>query len=542
MPRTLLALTAFLVLASPAAARDLLVEYRLDQHASGTHAVLPGTVPPELAGKVTAVTLNDIGLTSFDAGPDSSFDGLGDFYSTAHETSSAGINPNKYFQLGLTAEPGHAFVLSEVSYALYNRLTSNTPGPMTVHLYARVNGEAGPGTYVTQHDMMQPYNTQKCFVLDDELDALGAGPFTEVRFHIHPFNAGSSTRQSGLSNTVNGLVIGQPVTGVGKNPEIRGALVLLGTLDDGATTTLNPDGGEPTESAQVEITNTSGTDGADVWAGTDADPLHPDAGGFGVFGVQLLVDTSLADGQYFMTVVVPLDAASLGGANPALVDLVYFDEGSGDWELAASANTASSPGHGGPVGDRHVVFGSETPDPLTASPELGDYGVFWNSAAQAGYAWANVDHTTTFAAGIAGVFPIGCGINPAASLAVLAGAPLVGQTLTLGVDDPLGSSPAGSLAVLLASLQPDPAFPCGTPLAGYGMAGPTGELLVGVLPPDPIAVIGPATWPGPGSPAELDVPVPDDAALLGLELHFQGVVAGVGSTKLTGGLRVVIGS
>jgi len=534
-------LTTFLALA-PSAPRDLLVEYLLDQHAGGTTSVLAGTVPPALVGKITALTLNDIGLTSFDAGADPPFTGLGDFYSTGHETNDAGIHPGKYFQIGLTAEPGYAFVLSEVSYALYNRLTSNTPGPMTVHLLGLVDGEPGPGTYVTQHDMMQPYNTQKCFVMDDHLDVLGPGPFTEARFHIHPFNADSTVRQSGLSNTVNGLVLGQPVTGVGKNPEIHGTLVLLGALEDGQTTTLNPGGGSPVETAQVEITNLSGTNGAEIWAGTDADPLHPDAGGFGVLSTQLLVDTSLDDGEYFMTVVVPVDAASLGGANPLLVDLVYYDKSSGDWELATSSNTAASPGHAGPIGDRHVVLDSMTPVPPQASAELGDYGVFWNSGQAAGYVWANVDHTTFFAAGIEGVFPMGCGVNPSASLAPLAGGPTLGQTLTLGVDDPLGSSPPGSVAVLLASLQADPAFPCGTALPGYGMAGPTGELLVNVLPPDPIAVLGPAPWSGPGSPAAIAVPVPDDGGLLGLGLHFQGLVVGPSSVKVTDGLRVVIGS
>ena len=55
----------------------------------------------------------------------------------------------------------------------------------------------------------------------------------------------------------------------------------------------------------------------------------------------------------------------------------------------------------------------------------------------------------------------GC-LNPAGSLTTLAGKPAVGDTWRLGVDNPLGTQPAGSLAfVSLASAGRPPAFPAG---------------------------------------------------------------------------------
>lgn len=74
------------------------------------------------------------------------------------------------------------------------------------------------------------------------------------------------------------------------------------------------------------------------------------------------------------------------------------------------------------------------------------------------------------------------------------------------------------------------------------MSGPTGELLVSVLPPNPVAILGPVAWPGPGVPALVDVPIPFDGTLVGLDLYLQGVVANVGSTKLTDGLQITLGS
>jgi hypothetical protein len=60
-----------------------------------------------------------------------------------------------------------------------------------------------------------------------------------------------------------------------------------------------------------------------------------------------------------------------------------------------------SPGYTpSPVGDRSVESGTTTPTLGDLSDDLGDYGVFWNTVMLKGFAWANVDHTTDFAAGV----------------------------------------------------------------------------------------------------------------------------------------------
>lgn len=314
-------------------------------------------------------------------------------------------------------------------------------------------------------------------------------------------------------------------------------------LDTGETVVLEPGGemGDPSEDAQVEITNTTGGLGETVEVFEAEEDLHPDAGGFGMIGLNLIVETTLDDGEFFMTVMIPFTAAQLGGADPGVVNLAYFNENSGQWELAASSNTVASPGHPGPLGDHSKVFGTSTPVPPVPSTDLGDYGVFWNTALQKGFVWANVDHATDFGPGTLGVVPYGCQVNPAQSLVQLDGTPSVGTTLTLGVDDPPGSSPRNAAGLILASLSPDPASPCGTLVGGWGMAGESGELLVNVLPPDPVAIFGPASWAGPGTPAAVAIPFPDDGSLVGLDIYVQGVMASAFTVKLAGASKLTLG-
>lgn len=312
-------------------------------------------------------------------------------------------------------------------------------------------------------------------------------------------------------------------------------------LDQGETVSLEPgnNGGGPAKEAEATITNVTAGDQASVVV-IETESLSVQTDGFGVFGVSLVVETSMDDGEFFLTVTQPIASADLGGANPVLVDLAYYDEETGQWELAASGNTQNSPGFNSPVGDRFVEVDTELPSPPIPSTDLGDYGVFWNPAAGEGFVWANVDHTTAFNPGITGVFQYGCGINPETSLAPVDGTPSLGETITLGVDNPVGTSPLGSVALLLVSLTPDPMFPCGTQLPGWGMAGPKGELLISVLPPNPVAILGPVAWSGPGTFAEIAVPIPNDLDLLGLDLFLQGVMANVGSVKFSDGLRMTL--
>lgn len=135
--------------------------------------------------------------------------------------------------------------------------------------------------------------------------------------------------------------------------------------------------------------------------------------------------------------------------------------------------------------------------------------------------------------------------SPADSLLVVSGAPILGTTLVLGVDDPVpGSSPVGtSLAGLVLALAPDPNFPCGTPLPFVGTNGGLGDLLFSVTPPNPLFVlVDPTPWAGPGTPTNFSLPLPDDPCFLGLDLYFQGAVGSSAQTRLTEGLRTTLGS
>lgn len=127
----------------------------------------------------------------------------------------------------------------------------------------------------------------------------------------------------------------------------------------------------------------------------------------------------------------------------------------------------------------------------------------------------------------ASVTPYGCGVNPAGSL-VVSGLPQLGATLTFGVDNPLGTQGVGSTPYLALSFQPQPGFPCGRVVPGYGMAsvGAPGELLVRFGTPLVLFVPGPS-WQGAGLPSSFQVTVPFDTALIGVDFFAQGAIRDV---------------
>jgi len=138
--------------------------------------------------------------------------------------------------------------------------------------------------------------------------------------------------------------------------------------------------------------------------------------------------------------------------------------------------------------------------------------------------------------------PYGCGLAPPQSLVYLPGSvPAPGGTVLIGVDNPAGTQAAGSIPFLVGALSAAPGYPCGIQLAGYGMTGPLGELLVDLSGPN-VAIAG-APWAGPGTPSVFPVPLPDNPALLGSHVYFQGLMVdpfGAFPLGLTEGIDLLV--
>ena len=135
------------------------------------------------------------------------------------------------------------------------------------------------------------------------------------------------------------------------------------------------------------------------------------------------------------------------------------------------------------------------------------------------------------------VVPYGCGVNPSGSLPVLGGTAAIGETLVMGVHNPIGTQAPGSLAALSISGSPDPNFPCGTVIPGLGMVGPygPGELLISFKSLLPLQ-----TWDG--SPAAFPLTIPTDLSLVGRQAYLQGAIVELtGLFALTEGAEVTIG-
>ena len=142
---------------------------------------------------------------------------------------------------------------------------------------------------------------------------------------------------------------------------------------------------------------------------------------------------------------------------------------------------------------------------------------------------------TTCPPPLAAIAGYGSGINPAGSLIPLtATLPKVGETLVLGVDNPLGTQAPGSMPILAISSLPDPAFPFGTLVPGWGMTGPgdDGELLINIAWPDPVLTLSDGLWAGPGTPAPTLVPVPSDCFFVGFTVYAQAVLVDSSPTAM----------
>lgn len=139
----------------------------------------------------------------------------------------------------------------------------------------------------------------------------------------------------------------------------------------------------------------------------------------------------------------------------------------------------------------------------------------------------------------------GCS-NPAGSLTLLSGTPAVGEVCVLGVDNPLGTQSIGSIPFVAFALSPQVGYPCGVSIPGWGMSGPTGELLISVSGPNPVGpiLVGPP-WQGPGQPSRMNLILPTACRAWGITVYCQGIMLDpTGSPRfgLTSGLELVLGS
>ena len=181
-------------------------------------------------------------------------------------------------------------------------------------------------------------------------------------------------------------------------------------LDPGDLAVLVPSGGtpDPLAVATATLMNVSGPENASAVLTQDEQNLHPSAGGYSEQSSILQLDSTIGDGAFAATLFIPLDPAILAGADPQLATLTRFDPQADGWAVAVATNTQNSPGMQGPIGDR-VVAVNGGPFGITQDP--GDWGVYWNPAAQQGFVWANVDHCGDFGVGV-NTCPADCAQTP----------------------------------------------------------------------------------------------------------------------------------
>ena len=134
----------------------------------------------------------------------------------------------------------------------------------------------------------------------------------------------------------------------------------------------------------------------------------------------------------------------------------------------------------------------------------------------------------------------GCGGNPAGSLVIVDGSPRLGTRLTIGLDNPLGTQNPGTTTTLMLCSGADPAFPCGSPLAGYSMFDPLGdgELLVDTA--TTIVNVSGTSWDGPGSLATVTIDIPNNASLLGITAYAQGILTDPAPTNVATALTEAV--
>jgi PKD repeat protein len=290
-------------------------------------------------------------------------------------------------------------------------------------------------------------------------------------------------------------------------------------------TSVPADGGLPSAGAQWCEVSAAGTDSATP-PSNPLGPTSPPGGGAGVCQ-SFVIDPSAS--------VLEFEAAFLrdGPADQALFnDWMSIDvsDGSTTWNLYYADTFTSAPNVSAANGLALTDTTTARADLRALFPQASATTVFMLTiqvgnggdaqASSRGY----VDRFRLVEGGSVSLF--GCGVNPAGSLLLVAGAPSLGHSFTMGVDNPLGTQASGARTFLFFGYDPDPAYPCGTLVAGFGMNGPgaNGEVLLDVTTLDTtLTALGPL-WQGPGTPAEIALAVPVDPTTLGAKVYLQGLL------------------
>ena len=139
--------------------------------------------------------------------------------------------------------------------------------------------------------------------------------------------------------------------------------------------------------------------------------------------------------------------------------------------------------------------------------------------------------------------PFGVALPPG-SLELALGSPRTGHSMVFTIDPVALVAPAPGLAWLYLSLAPDPAFPDGTWIGGFGFEPPYfQQSLIGLSPGDLLVPLGPKLWGGGPAPMDFGLQVPPAPALVGTFLFAQGLYFAPGhGAALTNGLVLLIGN
>src|SRR5262249_23673594 len=109
-------------------------------------------------------------------------------------------------------------------------------------------------------------------------------------------------------------------------------------LDPGEFVVLVPEGGplDPLAHATAILTNVSGGGNARVMVTQIDGAIHQGARGYTEFGSVLILVTSLGNGHFLATILIPFDSAALHGATAQRMHATWYDPSTGDWALAAA--------------------------------------------------------------------------------------------------------------------------------------------------------------------------------------------------------------